>query len=65
MHPETPRTPMQKAVNSLTNYFQATIGAVRTPRRHGSRAVRQPTAAQPPVPEASVPGNCCYRTRSQ
>ena len=61
MHPETPRTPMQKAVNSLTNYLQATIGAVQTPRRHAARSAQsRSTPMQQPIPESSMPGKLPY-----
>ena len=56
MHPETPRTPMQKAVNSLTNYLAATLGAVRDPVRNSEIRAAQQRASSTAIPEEAVPG---------
>lgn len=48
MHPETPRTPMQKAVNSITTYLRATLA----PAKRGERGAQ----GAPPAGSSSPAG---------
>lgn len=56
MHPETPRTPMQKAVNSLTTYLAATLGAVRTPQWRIGGSINQESDGHSIIPGEAMPG---------
>ena len=47
MHPDTPRTPMQKAVNSLSVYLRSALAAVRTPRGSAQRGTFAPSTPLP------------------
>ena len=61
MHPDTPRTPMQKAVNSLSVYLRSALAAVRTPRGSAQRGTFAPNTPLPQPPASTDPGEARYR----